>query len=654
VLKFFRKYNKYILGIGGSLLMFVFLLQPVMSMFTTDPMDLPSGTYDGGEITRRDLASANSILSVLGRFGLVLDRDPDEQNTSSDPLRWALILKDAQSLGLSASSHEIDLLRKEIGRSDTEIEKLASRLNTTPGAILGAMRDWLIVQQYKELAAGQSHMPATLRARLMRQMLKDPRTYPYYEALAYGSTRLSQPLVEHFLQDQGSQVSGRLVMVRAEKYLDEAPRPTKGQVDTLFQAHKDDLPGEGEPYGFGYRIPDRVKLEYLTISMDQARQHVKVTEADALGFYRRNKDRYTQAADPGDETTSDQIQPKPYEQVRAQVIEDLTEEQAFELVDKIAKSAYGLLYEDTRGMAKDGDYRVIGDARLTPLREIADRLETDFGLLPQVRSLTQAWINDDQLANLPGIGQSFLASNPRVDFRSYVLSTRELEPETDNPLLPHRLQTGLAGSPMISLDGARHVFRLQLAEPSRQPESIDEVLEKVQSDARLLNAYQALVSGAQAWSERAASEGLDATAAQASTTVIELPPTARRERQPSGLLAAPQLPGVGQSDTFVQAFFATADRARLNGGVQDAPKQDLVGVVAVDRQLALAVYQVDGYEPLTREQFLADVRHPMLPTEIDLTVLAKARTQNPLSLKSLKHRLNYDDGQDEEEEKLEN
>ena len=130
-------------------------------------------------------------------------------------------------------------------------------------------------------------------------------------------------------------------------------------------------------------------------------------------------------------------------------------------------------------------------------------------------------------------------------------------------------------------------------------------------------------------------------ASEAGSTVIPLPPTSRRERMANGLLGAPVLPGVGQSEAFVKAFFETAAKAQQHGGPTDAPKEHLFGVTGVDRELALAIYKVDRYEPLTRDEYLADLQHPMLPVEIDLTMLTEARLENPLSLESLKKRLNY-------------
>lgn len=72
-------------------------------------------------------------------------------------------------------------------------------------------------------------------------------------------------------------------------------------------------------------------------------------------------------------------------------------------------------------------------------------------------------------------------------------------------------------------------------------------------------------------------------------------------------------------------------------------------MVGLDARLALAVYRVDSYEPLTREQFAENAAIPILPVIIDTTLLAPARMESPLSLKALTLRLNYDDGEGEEE-----
>lgn len=647
MLKFFRKYNKWILGVGGSLLMVVFLIQPVMDMFVPDANSQSRGTYDGGELTLGDIKAATGDLSVLRQFGLLLDADPDERSGNQDPIRWALILKDAQRLGLNASMREVDQLQLETGRSDADIEQLASRINATPGYIRHAMKNWLIVQSYKELLAGQSHTPANERAAMMRKMLTDQQSSAFYEAMAYGTSRLSKPLVEHFLQDQGAAVEGRAVVIDAERFVDDVPEPTDEEVASLFEQYKDSLPGLGQPYGFGYRVPDRVKIEYLSIPMDQAMRVVKVTEADALSHYRSYPERFTSDTAFAEGTTPE---PKPYDQVRDQVIEDLTTQRAFELVEKIAKAAYGYFYEDTRGMAKEDDYRVVGDlSKLKTMREVAERLDKEFGLLPEVRSAGGAWVNAGDLSGLPGIGQARLADNISVDFRSFVLSAKELKPDKDNPLLPRRLQVGLVGAPMIGIDYTRYLFRLTEAQSTRLPESLDEVRDQVAKDARLLAAYKKLLADKDTWLAQAVEGGLEAVAESLDSSVVPLPPTSRRVALPNGLLVVPPLAGVGQSEAFIEAYFRTANKAQDQGGVSQAPADVTTGVVGLDAKLALAVYRVDNYEPLTREQFAENAAIPILPVIIDTTLLAPARMENPLSLKALSQRLNYDDGDSEDD-----
>lgn len=648
MLKFFRKYNKWILGVGGSLLMLVFLIQPVMDMFRADPMKVALGEYDGGEITRGDLRDARSDLVVLQRFRLGLD--PDGESDTQDPLRWALILKDAEQLGISASITEAIQMERDSGASDADVEMIASQLGATTGYIHHALRNWLIVQKYKELLAGQTHLAGQVRALKVREAAANYRQENYSIAMinqaeAYGTSRLSKPVIEHFLQDVGAEVTGRAVLIEAESVLEDTPKPSDEQVQALFEKYKNDLPGTGEPYGFGYRVPNRVKVEYMVISMDDARQHVKVTEADALAFYRDNPDRYSGEGASGGV--------KPYEAVREQVIEDMTTKLSLEVVDKMAKAAFGSLYEDMRGMPKLDDYRVIEDmTALRPLREVAEQLQVEYGLQPEVRSAGGgAWVNADELVNLPGIGLSRLADNTRVDFTSFVLSARELKPDSENPLLPRRLQVGLAGSPMMDMFGSRYIFRLTDAQPTRVPESLDEAREQVEKDAWLLAGYEKLLAESDSRLANAVQAGLEAVAAEAETAVVPLPSTRRQERQFNGMLGLPDLPSIGQSEAFVQAFFSTANQAREAGDLAEAPAEVVTGVVGVDSKLALAIYRVDEYKPITRERYQQSATDQVLPVLIDTTVLAEARMENPLSLEALSHRMNYKGlGTDEEDE----
>ncbi len=645
MLKFFRKYNKWILAVGGGLLMIVFLIQPVMQMFQKDPNTVVIGTFDGGEVTRGDIMAADGQIRIVRQFGLYLDGG--RGNESEDNIRWALILKDAERLGLSASLAEVEQIKLNAGRSAADVEMMASQMNATTGYINMAIRNWLIIQRYKELTAGQAHLAGVQRAALAQQSFANKDAAVLLQAMAYGNSRMSKPLIEHFIQDQGAKVMGKAVLIDAESLMDQTPKPSEEDVKTLFDEYKDALPGQGEPYGFGYRVPNRVKVEYLVIASDEAKQHVKINEADALAYHRKHPELYSAAGS--------QNQLKPYEQVRDQVIEDLTTEKAYALVEKMTKTAFGLLYEDTRGMDKVDDYRVIGDiTKLRSMREVADKLEDEYGFRPEVvKGNSGGWVTEQELWMLPGIGQTVLADNYNVTFAEYVLSARELKPGPDNRLLPRRLQVGLAAAPMMDISRTQYIFRLTDAEPTRVPDSLDEVRTQVMQDAWRLAAYKKLLSASDTWLQEAVDGGLEAVANTADSTVLELPATSRRIQVTNGKLVIPPLPGIGQSAKFIDAFFATANSVKATGDLSNAPAEDVTGVVGVDKELALAVYRVEDYEPITQQAYQALSADIRLPVLIEMSMLSSVSVPSPISYDALVERLNYDNGSTDQQQEAE-
>ncbi|MDP6151777.1 MAG: hypothetical protein QF785_00265, partial [Phycisphaeraceae bacterium] len=95
MLKFLRKYNKYILVVGCCVLMVVFLLPNLNSFVRSDPSTLPVGTLaDGTEFTVADQRNAQAELGLLARLSPYL-----VQGIDRDPLRWTLMLHEAQAIG---------------------------------------------------------------------------------------------------------------------------------------------------------------------------------------------------------------------------------------------------------------------------------------------------------------------------------------------------------------------------------------------------------------------------------------------------------------------------------------------------------------------------------------------------------------------------
>lgn len=657
--KLFRQYNKIILVIGAALLMVAFLIQGTLSMFMqTSPSDIPIGETSGRELTLMDRQTAaaelqilNGLNPVLGQAASVLIGQSEEKE-----LKWLLMTEDARQMGISASDVQVDGILDGVGVDSQQLIVIARAMGASPDLIRQAVRHWLMVDQYRELMLGQTHISSVQRlttlvqAYSLRQQAQTTGDYQAYiqsELLfgaADGSARLSSPLVKHYIADQQATVSGQVAVISSDRYLEEAAQPSDQELAELFEQFKDNLPGSSEPYGFGYRYPDRVKLEYLSLPVSELRSHVRVDEAERLAYYDENRQQFMKQQPPATQPGDTQPEPEelPYSEVRSRITEQLTRQKAGELAEQMAKAAQAILMQDQRGLPQQDNYRVLAKGyEPMPLQEVADQLEQRFSIKPVVQQLP-AWIAVTELENLGGIGYSYVTGRPNVSFANYVASARELEPAEDNPLVPLRLQVGVAGQTLTGFDDTHYIFRLTAAEPSRVPASLDEVREQVLADARKLKAYELLLSHRDELTQQAKADGLESLKAEddPNVRIAKIAPTRQRQASQTGMVP-PVVPGVGSSEAFITALFEAAKTASNDGklAVDEAPIEQRVGSVAVDRRLSLAVFRADTYEPMTLEQYHQQLAQGPVGSWVSRMVTPDA--SQTISLATLTERLNY-------------
>ncbi len=280
MLKFFRLYNKHILVVGGCLLMISFLLEPVLNRCSRGSYLEDIGIVDGRTITTDDIRLASTEMSLLNGLSPVTQ-------SRYEPLQWILIHHDARKLGLSASIREVNDLLVVAGLNNIELNDVMRRFNVTSQELFEAVRNWLISQQYQALVAGVEHISPAIR---VKQIIEGQMSFP--------SAPVSEAMVKRFVYDQRAEVSITAIEVPYTQYQPDIKPVTEAEIKELYEKYKDNLPGEGKPYGYGYKLPDRVKLEYLRIPYDRARDIVKVEEVDIYGYYERNKSRYLVSAAP--------------------------------------------------------------------------------------------------------------------------------------------------------------------------------------------------------------------------------------------------------------------------------------------------------------------------------------------------------------------
>lgn len=118
----------------------------------------------------------------------------------------------------------------------------------------------------------------------------------------------------------------------------------------------------------------------------------------------------------------------------------------------------------------------------------------------------------------------------------------------------------------------------------------------------------------------------------------------RRQTNVYGQRLVPSLPKVGSNIDVVDAIFHTAEQTAVKyGGTRhfaSLPRDQRTGSVVIPSQLSLVVYQVDHYHLITRQEFQKTMRSSGLALVVSASVRRGVQT-NPLSLKSLEHRLGF-------------
>lgn len=669
MLKFFRQYNKWILAVGASFLMIAFLVDPSMWAGGGDDGGEPIGSANGREITINDHRQADAELTVLRHLGLptLVDEGPEA---------WLLMKTEADMLGIKAGQLDVDTVLGLIGMDDRAVLQVASSVRANADFVRETIRSWAIIQSYRELILGLGHRTLQDRlgmyltaSNLYQQVSQAPEFLQQYyiqqaavavEA-ASGQPRVSEPMFQRMAMDQLAMVKFTALAIPSLKVLPSIGEPDPAKVAELFEKYKNTIPATREQavgVPFGYRTPDRVKFEYLSLPLDRLRSKIVIDEAEAFEHYEANKDQYRAAAKPGegDMLSGSRGDVQPYAQVRTRVIAELTDAKAAELGDRIIKAARAMLLEHASGLVEKDGYRDIPpDWQPMPLTAIAESIQKDpqFGVLMDAHHFGDRWFDAGDLSQQPNIGRAYSPAARPIPFPVYALSTREINP--DSPLASMtRLQVGMPSAGLQGYDGTRYLFRLIAAEKARSPESLDEVRSQVVSDARRLAAFELLQTNQQEWLDQAlASTDWKALAEKLGVELIESGDVARREFAGRGQPQPPMVDRIGRSAAVIDAVFEKAYALAQQPSIADAPLPNRIGAAASEPTLSLIIFRVEGFTPIPRSRYESEVSRPVFGVLVNEALkpvvedTQDAAASDPLSLDAIKKRINFVSAQEQ-------
>ncbi|MBN2591122.1 MAG: hypothetical protein JXA96_14745 [Sedimentisphaerales bacterium] len=159
--------------------------------------------------------------------------------------------------------------------------------------------------------------------------------------------------LKNLASSQMENVDIELVRFNSEKFINNLETPTEQQISEQYEKYKGFFPNEitsENPYGFGYKLPNRVQLEYMAVKLDDIKKIIKEpTFEEQSQFYNNNIK--SNSSDPN-------YTPKPFSEVADEITDYLIQE-------KITQKAESILQE-ARTLA-DGSLQDFNDAELDKL-----------------------------------------------------------------------------------------------------------------------------------------------------------------------------------------------------------------------------------------------------------------------------------------------
>lgn len=663
MLRFLRRYNKWILVIGGILLMIAFTAPQAIKSISGNPLKRKAAVMHVSgrtvKVTEEQLLRSAKELAALDRFapGLIPAMLGIESNANRE--HWFLLSRAARRGGFVAGQGDGETWIPEIAQAIVQIGYYR-QYGSSAGIMMQIQAKQVqqqtdMIQTTLETNFHNPNIWQGLTEEQFGQALSTARGISRMIDAYRRATRFSDRRAVEQAKRTLDTVVADYVFIPAQRFAGEIPDPDPAQLEAHFQQFKNTRPDEGE-FGIGYLLPPRVKISWLTLDRSAIRSAIRLDAIEVDKFVRRNRDRYPPDGKDNEQRARDEITDLVLDEVLLEADRAIRTE-VMKATRHLEQTEDGLIALPDDWAQRRPRFDAIADVVVAHVQASmrGDRRldDPDRGVLiprPRVEVREAGWLTRDEVSALPGIGPGRI----RLGSISYPFASAAFMPlgsGADNPL---RVQIGLpfTSQPVTDGSGNRYYFTVLAAVDESPPASLEEIHDRAVRDYKALQAYQALTDRADDYAEVAKGGGLTALVdslnaespeEQGSADAVDRPQVsvvkgARITRliiQPADPLvnAEPLLDGV------VEAAM------RLDPTVDPAQLDEAERVVALPApvHLGLAVFRIDRIEPLTRERLrlFADRVVGQASAGEFSDAIASSGKANPFSFENLKKRFEF-------------
>ncbi len=452
----------------------------------------------------------------------------------------------------------------------------------------------------------------TLPERALREAIGPWLTVCKYFESVHPDPELAESVVWAEFQARTERMTVRAATIKSDPAAE--PRPPDEKVRRQFAQRKDQLAGQpspDNPFGFGYKTPNRVSLRYLFIDRDKIAETIRPTERQTYEWFLGHRDQLRGPA-PDAGTASPTTRPAvEFEVVREAAAERLKSELVDRRVNELALGLDRLARTCPPGADDPLAWALkrFGEATRLSAAEHGAIASAETGLRP--------WrvLRDDAT-----LGMAWSASGPR-ELISMAFSCNDL---ADAPAAG-AMRIGEIGPPMTVATGARGAVLWQLSEAARTktPSAMTDQIEKdVVEDLKRKQSFERRLAQARA----AAAEGdLDALAAKMGAKVE---PDLELRRLPAYQFGLPALTGAALQ---FGALPDDAEKALLDAAFSLVPPEPGatapspspgIAVVPLPHVASVAILAFSQHTPADRAEF--DRQRKALVGQIQQYIQAEA------------------------------
>jgi hypothetical protein len=536
---FLRRYGKIIMTFLGIVLMIVFVL-PTFNQQRDNSGDTV-GKLNGARVRNLDVQSAAGelqLIRALHRDIFLMDLDLDERHP---PVHWMLLVKEAEKYGFGNIAPTYAEIEQSLGQgyppyipgiSPSELQATLRAMHAGENDLIVTFAHLSMIQQLRAFALNLPQPVAAVELLADQELTKVKVAYATFDATK---------------DIKDASAPGPEAM---QKQFDLYKGVVRTPIPTNPNTPLPPLPKEinGHHFPFGYKYPDRVKIEYLKFDYAKLRERMKPTQEDYDEAFRYYKENPKEFRNEGQAAGTLMTQPatKSFDEVKNSLVDRQIDLRIRKLVDRMVDRVLAQVGDPwKKGEVDDkGFIKTLPQEKWVSYARLAEDISKnrDFlGYQPEYQAPTAQWLDLDALENLPGIGGAVYSPSDRtveLTFPALATHVRELkEVSPREPLGRLTLQKGVEGPRLRDKQNNVYIYRVVDAAPSAEPKSLDEVRPQVEADLKVLASYGRQQAAARDLAAAAAKGDL---VAQAAARSVPVETTAEFSRLDTELPAAVQ------------------------------------------------------------------------------------------------------------------